>query len=257
MLQQRIVTRDEWIAARRDLLIKEKALTRAQDALSAERRTLPMVRIDKPYGFDTSAGSRTLADLFEGRSQLVIYHFMMGPDWVEGCPSCSLLADHIDGTIAHLAHRDVTFVVVARAPLANIEAFKQRMGWKFTWVSSLHTEFNHDFHVSFAPEEIAGGRTEYNYSRTPFPLDEAPGVSVFYKDASGEVFHTYSTYARGGEALIGTYRILDFVPKGRDEAGLAFSMSWVRHHDQYGPDYAIDPERLYAAPARTAPCCAE
>jgi predicted dithiol-disulfide oxidoreductase (DUF899 family) len=131
------------------------------------------------------------------------------------------------------------------------------MGWQFTWVSSLHTEFNHDFHVSFAPEEIADGRTEYNYSLTPFPLDEAPGVSVFYKDASGEVFHTYSTYARGGEALIGTYRILDFVPKGRDEAGLAFSMSWVRHHDQYGPDYAIDPERLYAAPARTAPCCAE
>ena len=255
MMQQTIVTRGEWIAARKELLIKEKALTRAQDALSAERRRLPMVRIDKPYVFDTPTGQRTLADLFEGRSQLVVYHFMMGPDWVEGCASCSLLADHIDGMTAHLAHRDVTFAAVARAPLANIDAFKRRMGWQFTWVSSLGTDFNYDFHVSFTPDDLANGRTEYNYSAAPFPIDEAPGVSVFYRDASGQVFHTYSTYARGGEALIGTYRILDLVPKGRDEDGLAFSMSWVRHHDQYGPDYANDPARLYAAPARTAPCC--
>jgi len=256
MMQQTIVTRDEWIAARKELLIKEKALTRAQDALSAERRRLPMVRIDKTYVFDTPAGQRTLGDLFDGRSQLVVYHFMMGPDWVEGCPSCSLLADHIDGTLAHLAHRDVTFAAVARAPLASIEAFRQRMGWTFTFVSSLGSDFNYDFHVSFTPEDVAGGRTEYNYSQTPFPIEEAPGVSVFYRDDSGRVFHTYSTFARGGEALMSTYRILDLVPKGRDEDGLAFTMSWVRHHDQYGPDYANDPARLYAAPARTAPCCA-
>ena len=254
MMQQTIVTRDEWIAARKELLIKEKALTRAGDALSAERRRLPMVRVDKPYAFETVAGRRTLADLFEGRSQLVVYHFMMGPDWVEGCPSCSLLADHVDGTTAHLAHRDVTFVAIARAPLANIEAFRRRMGWRFTFVSSLGSDFNYDFQVSFAGD-AAGGRTEYNYSQQAFPLEEAPGASVFYKDAQGQVFHTYSTYARGGEALIGTYHILDLVPKGRDEEGLAFSMSWVRHHDQYGPDYVNDPERQYAAPERRASCC--
>jgi predicted dithiol-disulfide oxidoreductase (DUF899 family) len=255
MMQQTIVTRDEWIAARKELLIKEKALTRAQDSLSAERRRLPMVRIDKTYVFDTPGGRRTLADLFEGRSQLVVYHFMMGPDWVEGCPSCSLLADHVDGMLAHLAHRDVTFTATARAPLANIEAFKRRMGWRFPFVSSLGADFNYDFHVSFTAADVASGRTEYNYSQVPFPIDEAPGVSVFFRDSSGQVFHTYSTYARGGEALIGTYRVLDFVPKGRDEDGLAFTMSWVRHHDQYGPDYANDPARLYAAPARTASCC--
>ncbi len=250
MQQQRIVTRDEWIAARKELLVKEKAMTRAQDALSVERRQLPMVRIDKNYVFDTPGGKRTLAELFDGRSQLIIYHFMMGPDWTEGCASCSFLADHIDGSLIHLAHRDVTLMAVSRAPLANIEAFKRRMGWRFPWASSFGNDFNHDFGVSFTDEEIASGRVIYNFEPSRFPMEEAPGLSVFHKTDAGEVFHTYSTYARGGEALIGTYHYLDFVPKGRDEDGLAFTMSWLRHHDRYGADYAVDPKRSYEPPAK-------
>jgi predicted dithiol-disulfide oxidoreductase (DUF899 family) len=252
----RIVSRDEWLTARKALLIKEKALTRAQDALTAERQRLPMVKVDKQYVFDTADGTRTLAELFDGRSQLVIYHFMMGPDWAEGCPSCSLLADHIDGSVVHLAHRDVTLAVVSRAPLANIEAFKRRMGWRFTWVSSYGSDFNHDYRVSFTGDEISSGRIDYNFSTTPFPLDEAPGLSVFYKNATGEVFHTYSAYARGGETVIGAYHYLDLVPKGRDETGLAFTMSWVRHHDKYDHGYTVDPARPYQPPARIGACCA-
>ena len=237
----RIVSRDEWFAARRDLLIKEKALTRAHDALSAERRRLPMVRIEKPYVFETPGGRRTLAELFDGRSQLMIYHFMMGSDWVEGCPSCSFLADHIDGATVHLAHRDVTLACVSRAPLANIEAFKKRMGWRFTWASSLESDFNRDYAVSFTDAEIAGGRALYNFETSPFPLEEAPGLSVFFKSESGDVLHAYSTYARGLETLIGTYHYLDCAPKGRDEDGLAFTMSWVRHHDRYDAHYRKRP----------------
>jgi predicted dithiol-disulfide oxidoreductase (DUF899 family) len=257
MVLPRIVTQDEWLAARKELLKKEKAMTRAQDALSAERRQLPMVRIDKTYVFDTPSGKRTLAELFDGRSQLIVYHFMMGPDWVEGCPSCSLLADHIDGSVVHLAHRDVTLLAVSRAPLANIEAFRRRMEWKFTWASSFGTDFNQDFRVSFSDEEIASRQPLYNFGAAPFPLGEAPGLSVFFKTNSGDVFHTYSTYARGGEMAIGAYRYLDLVPKGRDEDGLAFTMSWVRHHDRYDESYETDPARLYQPPARTSACCAE
>ena len=264
MEQPRIVTRDEWVAARKELLIKEKAATRAHDALSAERRRLPMVKVDKTYTFDTPTGRRSLAELFDGRSQLMIYHFMMGPDWAEGCASCSFLADGIDGTIAHLAHRDVTLMAISRAPLTNIEAFKQRMGWEFPWASSFGSDFNRDFGVSFTDADLASGTALYNYQALGFPLDEAPGLSVFLKAASGEVFHTYSTYARGGEALIGTYHYLDFAPKGRDEDGLAFTMSWLRHHDRYDDDYVLDPKRSYVAPARLKPgekvssesCCA-
>jgi predicted dithiol-disulfide oxidoreductase (DUF899 family) len=256
MEQPRIVTRDEWVAARKDLLVKEKALTRAHDALSAERRRLPMVRIDKPYVFETPSGKRTLAELFDGKSQLIVYHFMMGPEWTEGCASCSLLADHIDGSLVHLAHRDVTLMAISRAPLADIEAFKRRMGWRFPWASSFGSDFNHDFGVSFTDEEIASGGVIYNFEPSPFPLEEAPGLSVFLKADSGDVFHTYSTYARGGEAVIGAYHYLDFVPKGRDEDGLAFTMSWVRHHDQYGEDYAVDPKRSYVPPAKKDACCA-
>jgi predicted dithiol-disulfide oxidoreductase (DUF899 family) len=264
MEQPRIVTRDEWLAARKDLLIKEKAMTKAKDALSAERRRLPMVKVDKAYVFDTPSGRKTLADLFEGRSQLIVYHFMMGPDWAEGCASCSFLADHIDATSVHLAHRDVTLIAVSRAPLANIEAFRKRMGWRFSWASSFGNDFNHDYGVSFTDEEIASGRPLYNFESIPFPLDEAPGLSVFFKTNSGDVFHTYSTYARGGEAVINTYHYLDFVPKGRDEDGLAFTMSWVRHHDRYDESYANDPSRPYVPPARiaredkagTGACCA-
>jgi len=265
MEQPRIVPRDEWIAARRDLLIKEKALTRAQDALSAERRRLPMVKVDKAYVFETPGGRRTLAELFDGKSQLMVYHFMMGLDWTEGCASCSFLADHIDGSVVHLAHRDVTLMAVSRAPLANIEAFRQRMGWRFAWASSYGSDFNHDYGVSFTDEEFASGRALYNFEPIRYPLDEAPGLSVFFKTDSGDVFHTYSTYARGGEAVIGAYHYLDFAPKGRDEDGLAFTMSWLRHHDRYDENYAIDPKRSYVPPARREPaekarleaaCCA-
>jgi predicted dithiol-disulfide oxidoreductase (DUF899 family) len=260
MEQPRIVTRDEWLTARKDLLLKEKALTRARDSLSAERRRLPMVKVDKTYVFETPAGRRTLAELFNGKGQLIVYHFMMGPDWTEGCTSCSFLADHIDGSVVHLAHRDVTLIAVSRAPLSNIEAFRKRMGWRFTWASSFGTDFNQDYAVSFTEAEIASGRALYNFGSSPFPLDEAPGLSVFFKPQpgadSGDVFHTYSTYARGGEAVIGTYHYLDFAPRGRDEDGLAFTMSWVRHHDRYDASYTIDPARLYVPPARTGSCCA-
>ncbi|HET7220949.1 MAG TPA: thioredoxin family protein [Vicinamibacterales bacterium] len=247
-MQPRIVTQEEWLAARRELLIKEKALTRARDTLSAERRQLPMVRLEKSYVFDTVNGPRTLAELFGGRSQLVIYHFMMGPQWDEGCPSCSMLADHLDGSRVHLLQRDVTLVVVSRAPLAKIDAFKRRMGWQFPWVSSYGNDFNRDYHVSFTPEEVASGKMYYNFQDGVFPSDEAPGVSVFFKDAAGEIFHTYSTYARGAEALLGVYNLLDLVPKGRDEDGLPFTMSWVRHHDRY-------PVERAAAAVETHACC--
>jgi predicted dithiol-disulfide oxidoreductase (DUF899 family) len=262
--QSRIVTRDEWVAARRALLVKEKALTDAHDALAAERRALPMVRVEKTYVFDTPSGRKTLAGLFDGRSQLMIYHFMMGPDWSEGCPSCSFLADGIDGTTIHLAHRDVTLMAVSRAPLAQIVAFKTRMGWKFPWASSFGSDFNRDFGVTFTEEDLASGTALYNYEPVRYPLDEAPGLSVFFKDESGGVFHTYSTYARGGEALIGTYHYLDFAPKGRDESGLAFTMAWLRHHDRYDRNYTVDSKRTYVPPAKlkagetvtSASCCA-
>jgi predicted dithiol-disulfide oxidoreductase (DUF899 family) len=233
MSQPRIVSRDEWLAARKQFLSKEKELTHLRDRLSAERRELPWVKVDKRYVFDGPKGKETLADLFDGRSQLVVYHFMFGPGWEQGCPSCSWAADNIDGNVVHLAARDVTLVVVSRAPLAQIEAFKKRMGWRFKWVSSYGTDFNYDYDVSFTPDEIAKGDVYYNYGPNGFPSEEAPGISVFYKGGKGEVFHTYSSYARGPEPLLGGYYFLDAVPKGRDEAELPFTMAWVRHHDRY------------------------
>jgi predicted dithiol-disulfide oxidoreductase (DUF899 family) len=255
MDQPTIVTRDEWLAARKGLLVKEKALTRARDALSAERRRLPMVRVDKQYVFDTPGGRRTLADLFADRSQLVVYHFMMGPDWAEGCPSCSLLADHLDPSVVHLAQRDVTLVAVSRAPLSHIEAFKRRMGWHFTWASSYGNDFNTDYRVSFTKEEMAAGQTYYNYETSDFPSEEAPGLSVFFKDAAGAVFHTYSTYGRGGEPFIGAYSYLDLVPKGRDEDGLPFPMAWVRHHDRYEAGHSADSAKASPLAKSAEPCC--
>jgi predicted dithiol-disulfide oxidoreductase (DUF899 family) len=229
----RVVSQAEWLEARKDLLAKEKDFSRRRDALSAERRELPWVRVEKEYVFASPGGKQTLADLFDGRSQLIVYHFMFGPDWEQGCPSCSLLADHFDGAAVHLAQRDVTLVVVSRAPLAQIEAFKKRMGWRFKWVSSYGSDFNHDYHVAFTKEELANGKVSYNYGVSDFPSEEAPGASVFYRDAAGAVFHTYSSYARGLDMLIGAYNFLDLVPKGRDEDGLAHTMAWVRHHDRY------------------------
>jgi predicted dithiol-disulfide oxidoreductase (DUF899 family) len=234
MKQPKIVTADEWLAARKLLLAKEKELTRRRDELAAERRELPWVRVEKSYVFAGPSGKESLVDLFAGRSQLVVYHFMLGPGWKEGCPSCSILADHLDASIAHLAARDVTLAVVSRAPYAEIAPFQQRMGWRFHWVSSHETDFNRDYNVSFSKEEVATGAFYYNYEMSGFPSEEAPGVSVFAKDESGGVFHTYSSYARGGEPLIGAYHFLDMVPKGRDEEGLPWPMAWVRHHDRYG-----------------------
>lgn len=234
MDRPRVVPRAEWRAARNEFLIKEKEFTRERDALSAARRNLPMVKIEKEYVFDAPGGKETLAGLFGGRSQLIVYHFMFGPGWEEGCPSCSFLADHIDGAVVHLAHRDVTLLAVSRAPLPQIEAFKKRMGWRFKWVSSYGNDFNYDYHVSFTKDEMAKGKVYYNYEMTEFASEEAPGTSVFYGDATGDIFHTYSSYARGLDMLVGAYNYLDLMPKGRDEAELPWTMAWVRHHDRYG-----------------------
>jgi len=232
-VEHRVVSNGEWLEARKAHLAKEKELTRLRDELSRERRELPWEKVKKNYLFDGPKRRETFADLFDGRSQLIIYHFMFGPEWEEGCPSCSLLADHIDGSVVHLANRDVTLMAVSRAPLARIEPFKKRMGWRFPWVSSHGSDFNRDYHVSFTKDEMAQGRMYYNYAMGEFPSEEGPGVSVFYKDAAGDIFHTYSAYARGGDILIGAYNYLDLAPKGRDEDNLAFTMSWVRHHDRY------------------------
>jgi predicted dithiol-disulfide oxidoreductase (DUF899 family) len=230
-----VVSRDRWVAERRALLAHEKQLTRLTDQIASERRALPWVRIDKNYVFDTTEGPRTLAELFEGRRQLLVQHFMFGPGWEQGCPSCSFMADHTDGMTVHLAHRDTTFVAISRAPLADIQRFRRRMGWQFKWVSSNANEFNFDFGVSFTPEEKAKGEVTYNYGTQPFESEELPGISVFYEDDAGEVFHTYSTYRRGVEEMMGTYNLLDLTPKGRDEENLSFTMAWIRHHDRYEP----------------------
>jgi predicted dithiol-disulfide oxidoreductase (DUF899 family) len=233
----KVVSQDEWVAARKVLLAKEKALTRESDALAAERRQLPWVKVEKKYVFDTPSGKKTLAELFEGRSQLLVYHFMFAPEWEEGCPSCSILGDHVDGSVTHLANRDVTMTAVSRAPLAKLEAFKKRLGWKFKWASSFGNEFNRDYNVSFTPEEVAKGQMYYNFKRQFFPSEEGPGVSVFYKDEKGDVYHTYSTYGRGAEPMMGVYNYLDLTPRGRHEEGLSFPMEWRRLHDSYEQDY--------------------
>jgi len=236
MKQPTIVSAEQWLAERTQLLEKEKELTRQRDLLAAERRALPWVRVEKTYAFEGPSGKQTLSELFGGSSQLVVYHFMLGPGWQEGCPSCSLLCDHLDGSRVHLAARDVALAVVSSAPYPEIAAFQRRMGWRFHWVSSQGSDFNLDYHVSFSKQEVATGTSYYNYGRTSFPGQEAPGTSVFARDETGALFHTYSSYARGGEPLIGAYHLLDMVPKGRNEEGLPWPMAWVRHHDEYGPD---------------------
>ncbi len=240
----RIATPAEWLAARKALLKKEKELTRQKDALSAERRALPWVRVEKNYVFDAPGGKKSLAELFDGRNQLAVYHFMFGPDWAEGCPSCSMIADGFDSTNVHLAQRDVTLTAISRARLPQIEAFKKRMGWRFPWVSSHDTSFNRDFRVSFTREEMAAGN-DYNFGTTVHPSDEAPGLSFFAKDESGNVFHTYSSYGRGVDEFLNVYNILDRAPMGRNEAGLPFPMAWVRHHDRYVDGHLADADRPY------------
>jgi predicted dithiol-disulfide oxidoreductase (DUF899 family) len=233
--KHRIVTRDEWVVARKALLAREKELTRLRDQIAGERRALPWVRMDTNYVFDAPEGRRALAELFEGRRQLLVQHFMLAPGWEQGCPSCSFMADHSDGMNVHLAHRDVTLVAVSRAPLAEIERFRQRMGWRFKWVSSHGSDFNYDFGVSFTPQEVAKGELHYNFGRWRIAHEELPGISVFYKNDAGDVFHTYSTYGRGVEVMMGAYNLLDLMPKGRDERDVGHKMEWVRHHDRYEP----------------------
>ncbi len=256
----RVVSRDEWLTARKALLQREKELTYLREEVAQARRQLPRVRVDQAYTFAGPNGPIALADLFESRSQLLVYHFMFHPDWTEGCRSCSYLADHYDAMLPHLAARDVTFVAISRARLEHLTAFKRRMGWKFTWVSSHDSEFNFDYDVSFTPEQVAKGEASHNFE--PLPPEfasstsfELPGVSVFFKEEDGTVYHTYSTYARGLDALVGTYQWLDLVPKGRDEDALNFSMAWVRHHDRYDDGYKVDAEGGYVKPAARHECC--
>ena len=235
MTPHKTVSREEWFEARRQHLTREKELTRLRDRLSQERRALPWVKVDKPYLFDGPKGVETLADLFEGRHQLVVYHFMFDPGWEEGCKSCSFWIDNLDGIAVHLNHRDVTFVAISSAPLATLEAYRTRMGWRVKWLSSFRTDFNRDYHVTFTQEERESGRAYYNYANGSFAAPEGPGLSVFYRDGDGAIYHTYSTYARGLDMVNGAYHLLDLVPKGRDEAGLSYSMEWLQRHDTYDP----------------------
>jgi predicted dithiol-disulfide oxidoreductase (DUF899 family) len=233
MQNHQVVSREAWLVARKEFLAKEKEFTRLRDQLSQQRRELPWVKVEKEYIFDGPNGKETLAELFAGRSQLLIYHFMFGPSWEEGCQHCSFWADNFNGIPVHLNHRDVTMIAVSHAPLSKLAAYQKRMGWTFKWVSSSETDFNYDYHVSFTPEEMEKGEMYYNYEVRKVPREESVGISVFCKDKDGNIFHSYSCYARGVDMLNGAYHYLDLVPKGRDEAGLSFAQAWVRRHDQY------------------------
>jgi predicted dithiol-disulfide oxidoreductase (DUF899 family) len=234
MEQHSVVSQDQWLTARKALLQKEKEFTHMRDKINQERLALPWVKVDKNYIFDTPLGKKSLSDLFGGRSQLIVYHFMLGPGWEAGCPGCSFLCDHLDGALPHLEHHDVTLTAVSRAPLSEIQSYKKRMGWKFPWSSSFGSDFNFDYHVSFSDDAINSGKATYNFSDIPMRKESAatelPGLSSFFKDETGQIFHTYSSYARGGEELIGTLMILDRAPKGRNEES---TMDFVRRHDEY------------------------
>jgi predicted dithiol-disulfide oxidoreductase (DUF899 family) len=228
-----VVSHEEWLKARRDLLVKEKEFTRLRDELSQRRRELPWEAVDKNYVFEGPHGKQALTDLFEGRSQLDIYHFMFDPSWDAGCPHCSFWADNFNGTIVHLNQRDTTMIAVSHAPYGKLAAYEKRMAWNFKWLSSFGTDFNFDYHVSFTPEEIRNKTAFYNFAIQPTPGTDAPGVSVFYRDQSGRVFHTYSAYARGIDLLNAAYNYLDLTPRGRDEAGQKNPQFWVRRRDEY------------------------
>jgi predicted dithiol-disulfide oxidoreductase (DUF899 family) len=237
----KVISRAEWLNARKELLNREKDLTRLRDEIDRQRRALPWVRVEKTYAFDGPDGERTLSDLFEGRSQLILSHFMFGPGWTEGCVGCSFRSDHVDGALAHLEHHDVSFVTISRAPFAELQAFQRRMGWRFRWYSSYNSDFNYDYHVSFTPEQLAAGKIDYNYGSAEFLSEEFSGISVFYKDDAGDVFHTYSTYGRGDEMVDTTYMYLDLTPKGRNETGPRNNLTdWVRHHDRYDAAGLVD-----------------
>jgi len=226
-------SRENWLKQRMALLEAEKELTHHSDRVAQLRRQLPRVKVEKDYAFEGRDGHESLADLFDGRGQLIVQHFMLAPGWEEGCKSCSYMADHADGMIPHLAQRGTSFVAISRAPYDEIVRFKRRMGWKFKWLSSNGSSFNYDFRVSFTPDEAAKGSQAYNYGTSPYGREDLPGISVFVRNEAGEVFHTYSTYGRGVEVMMGTYRMLDLTPQGRDEEGLSHTMAWVRHHDRY------------------------
>jgi predicted dithiol-disulfide oxidoreductase (DUF899 family) len=252
----KVVSQEEWVAARKELLAEEKRLTRARDALNAKRLELPWLKVEKNYIFDTPEGEKTLADLFDGRSQLIVKHFMLGPGWEEGCVGCSFEVDHVEGALVHLEQHDVSYVAVSRAPLAELEAFKKRMDWRFRWVSSARSDFNFDYHVSYTPEEIASGKVYYNYEVRDFESEELSGLSVFYKDADGQIFHTYSSYGRGTEETLGTYMYLDIAPKGRNENGPRHDLTdWVRHHDKYERGGFVDHTGRYVAAPESDSCC--
>jgi predicted dithiol-disulfide oxidoreductase (DUF899 family) len=234
MTTHQTVSRDQWLKARVDLLAKEKAFTKLRDQLSADRRALPWVKVED-YVFDGPTGKVRLSDLFRGKSQLIIYHLMFNPTWESACKSCSFWADNFANTIVHLNARDTNLAAVSRAPLAKLEAFKKRMGWQFEWVTcGADGAFNHDFGTALTREEIDRPDKNYNYGSTHFGGEDAPGISIFYKDADGGLYHTYSCYSRGLDMLNGAYHYLDIVPKGRDEEGLKPHMQWVRLHDEYG-----------------------
>jgi predicted dithiol-disulfide oxidoreductase (DUF899 family) len=235
MQPHQIVSRQEWIEARKAHLAHEKELTRARERLSEERRALPWVKVDKPYLFDAADGRKTLADLFKGKNQLVVQHFMFAPDWNEGCKSCSFWADGFERMIPHLAARDTTLVAVSRAPLPKLLAFRNRMGWTFDWISSAASDFNYDYAVSFTPDELKSGSRLYNFGTTDFSIEEAPGISVFYRNEAGDIFHTYSCFSRGLDMMNAAYHYLDLTPLGRHEEGLPYPMDWVRLRDQYQP----------------------
>lgn len=229
-MQHKVVSREDWLAARKAHLAKEKEFTHLRDKLSEERRALPWVKVEKNYVFDTAEGKQSLSDLFGTNSQLIVYHFMFAPGWKEGCSGCSFIADHMDGANLHLAHHDISLVTVSRAKLDEFLPYKKRMGWKFRWVSSNGSDFNFDYHVSATKDELASKSMNYNYEQTNFAEEEMPGISVFYRNDRGEIFHTYSAYARGGDILIGAYNYLDMTPKGRNEKEI---MDWMKWHDEY------------------------
>ena len=233
MRNHQVVNNEQWLNLRKKLLTKEKEFTVLRDQLSQQRREMPWVKIDKDYRFDSTQGTESLADLFNGKSQLIVYHFMFHQDWQIGCKSCSFWADNFNNIVTHLNHRDVNLVAVSSAPLKRLIAFRKRMGWNFHWVSSSSSEFNADYNVTFTADDVKSGTTYYNYQVSPFPIEEAPGISVFYKNEFDELFHTYSCYSRGLDMLNGAYHYLDLVPKGRDEKGLASTMDWLRLHDSY------------------------
>lgn len=235
-----VVSREEWLRARKALLAKEKEWTRLRDELSVERRALPWVRIDKEYLFAGPDGRMTLSDLFAGRSQLIVKHFMLGPGWADPCVGCSFESDHLDGMIVHLENHDVSFVAVSRAPYPEIATMHRRMGWRFRWFSSHGSDFNYDFNVSFTPEQITAGQATYNYQEGATPIEEMSGRSIFCRDEAGTVFHTYSSFARGGELVLGAYALLDMTPKGRQEAIRGNLTDWVRLHDRYDAGSHVD-----------------